>query len=210
MAWNWASDRAVAKSDGQAILESEVQSLVVLADHAGRLIPGQVESPPPLSEPASTAHWRSALTDDQLGSVVERGRLVGWVARSSRLELSALVPEAEAERLQPGMQVRCRWDSEPWQVHSGTIQQIVAEPVELTPSSLQGDPSFVSLVNSQGRLAPNGRHYEVLIELSTQPLAVIHDGLASVHFCVGNQTLWERIQRFYWLNIRPRFARQNR
>jgi len=189
------------------ILRSEMESLQVLAEFDGRLIPSEMRPQVALAEKDHLGIWNPILSEAHLGATIERGTLLGWLVAGERLELTALVPEEEVERLRPGMSVVCRWDCQVQTIYNGKVERIAAEPLETTPDILLGDPSFVTEVGSDGRAVPTRSHYEVVVVVPDFPAAATHQSLATVHITTAPSTLWEMLYRFYSINIRPQLVR---
>lgn len=192
------------------ILMDEISALQVLAEFDGRLIPSENRPQVTLSEGDHLGIWNPILAEAHLGATIERGTLLGWLAGGDSLELTAMVPEDEAERLRPGMSVVCRWDCQAGQIYHGKVLRISAEPLTTTPEVLLGDPGFVTEISPDGRAVPFRSHYEVEISVERFPKGACHQSLATVHVATAPSTLAEILYRFYSLHIRPQFYRQTR
>lgn len=201
----------IAKNQSRRdVLQMEIDSLSVVAEFDGRLIPSNTRPQVALAEADHLGIWNPVLSTAHLDATIERGTLLGWLAEHDSIELTALVPEYETERLSPGMKVACRWDCQAGSLYQGVVQRIAAEPLESTPEILAGDPSFVADTRGGPLSSQTSGYYEVKIMVSNCPPAAVHQSLATVHIETTPSTLWDRIYRFYSKNIRPQFLRQNR
>ncbi|MBX3421662.1 MAG: hypothetical protein KF752_08910 [Pirellulaceae bacterium] len=192
------------------LLSQQVELLTVRAPQAGHFVESGLQASRSITEPVNAVQWNPLHRPANLGAYVERGSLLGWVAHSEQMQLTAIVPEHTARLIQPGMEVRCRWDCDVTRLHEGQVRQVSVEPVHVTPESLVGDRTFQSKLATGGRLEPKGNQFEVLIELRSWPPGVSHQSLATVHVVTGRGTVWDVAKRYYSLNIRPQLVNRNR
>lgn len=206
---NVAEQRAKLRTQNQ-LLSQQYAALAVTAPHAGLFVRNRQSAALCLTSGNHLANWNPVYQTANLGSQVERGSLIGWVTRSDEFRLVAILPEHDARLVSPGLAVRCKWDCEPSQVYSGVVHQVSAEPKKETPLALVGDVTFRSVPTDQGLVTPIGTHYEVIIHMDHWPRGTTHQSVATAYITTGHSTLWQELNRYFLLNIRPQFVNQNR
>ncbi|MCA9130391.1 MAG: HlyD family secretion protein [Planctomycetales bacterium] len=199
---NVAAELAKAE-DRLKILHQEFETLTVLAEQAGRLMPADFKMQPTLAELPNADSLKPLLTRSNIGKVVERGELLGWLGKNDELQIVALVAEQDAKLLWQGMSVTCRWDCEAGSSFSGTVIRISPEPVGEIPDALIGDPAIAGEAIGFGSQHPRSPHYEVRVGMQEIPRTAGQYSLANVRFRTAPRTLFRSFQRLLDINVRP-------
>jgi putative peptide zinc metalloprotease protein len=185
------------------ILESEADSLAIIADSSGVLLANEFVSTQTLTELSDLENSRPLLSLPNLGRRVERGALLGWTSRLGKFELTAYVSERDAELLSPGMEVYCRWDCEPAVRYVGVVSRVAPEPITEIPASLQGDESIPFRISKNGIPQPERPHYEVNLNMVEFPKCLSHQSLATAHVQTAPRTIYQSLQRLFDTLARP-------
>ncbi|MEZ6137200.1 MAG: hypothetical protein R3C53_20105 [Pirellulaceae bacterium] len=188
--------------DRLRILELESQSLIARASQAGVLLAGEQRQQQAFTALPDVQDSSPLLSPENTGCYVERGTLLGWLNHSTELEVIAYVIEADAEILNVGMPVVCRWDCEASQAVRGTILRIAPEPIAEIPESLMGDQSIPYQVGKHGKLLPETPHYEVRVSFENLPTSLSHQSLGTVHFETSPRTWYQSLRRYLDQNVR--------
>jgi hypothetical protein len=187
----------------EALLRKDLQSLAVRAPVSGVLISAEHQLPAPLSSPRDDRYDLSPLESCNSGCTLERGTLVGWFTAQNKRIVTAIVAQENLRMLAVDMEAMCRWDSDLSHIEMGRIISISPEPIEVTPTELQGDANLISLRDEKGRLSPESPHYEVTIELPADAPMHLKGALASVRFKIASRTLFESAVRYFRLSFKP-------
>lgn len=187
----------------ETLLLKDLQSLTIRAPRIGTIISANHKLPVPLSSPRDDRHNLSPLESANYSCTLERGTLVGWFTSHNKQILTAIVAQENLRMLLVGMEATCRWDSDLEHTVHGRIASISPEPIDITPTELQGDANLISLRDEKGRLTPESPHYEVTIELPSDAPLHLKGALASVRFKIASRTLFESAVRYLRLSFKP-------
>ncbi len=189
--------------DRRQIVASQINELSIKASHSGWFIPSGAQASPVLTQALDRSVWRPLLDSSNLGCVMERGALLGWIAPTLEYHVSVLVEQSDAELVQVGMQATVRWDALGSEVCQGQVTSVSSEPIEATPRPLIGDETFLSESIVGGEIRPVQPHYVVYVRLDSQPDWLHHQGVGAVHIHTPPRTLWQSLSRQFRLNVRP-------
>jgi putative peptide zinc metalloprotease protein len=187
----------------EALFLKDLESLSIRAPRSGVLISANYQLPPPLSIPRDDRYNLNPLESCNSGCTLERGTLVGWFTSQDKRILTAIVAQEDLRLLAIEMDALCCWDSDLSHVAIGRIASISPEPIDVTPTELQGDPNLISLRNAKGKLSPESPHYEVTIELPHDSPTHLKGALASVRFKIASRTIFESAVRYLRLSFKP-------
>ena len=174
-----------------AILNLQFEQLKFTAPTDGLVLPTETQPLPTLSELPGTQPPTSMLHAQQEQRLVERGTLLGWLSPSEQHLVTAYVDEATAERLQPDMAVRFRWDCQPGRMIRGSVVRIATEPLNQLPEVLMGDANISFQPGPDGRSVPTQTMYEVDIELFETLPETGSQSVGTAFFETAPQTLLE-------------------
>jgi HlyD family secretion protein len=181
----------------------ELNSLSILASETGKFVWDETQGSPTLTDSPNIDQWNPLMTAANLGCLVEKGTLLGWIAPGNKIHLTAIVSEQDARIIELGAKVVCKWDCELSQTYEGFVTQVSTEPIDELPRPLAGDPHYYSYAGMNNPQAQQQRYYQVTVALDRWPAGVTHLSLSSTHIFTGNRTLWEIIVRYFILNVRP-------
>lgn len=190
-------------NDRRQIVASQINELSIKASHSGWFIPSENQASPVLTQALDRSVWRPLLDSSNLGCVMERGALLGWITPKLEYQVSVLVEQSDAELVQVGMEATVRWNALSSEVCQGQVVSVSSEPIEETPQPLIGDETFLSESNVGGTIRPIQPHYVVQLRLERQPAWLYHQGVGTVHIHTPPRTLWQSLSRQFRLNVRP-------
>jgi len=187
------------------ILTHELENLKGLAPFQGYFIKLTGPIPPSIASACDTTGVQPLLDDSRLGSIVERGTMLGWFATKEKNVVQAIVPESDVKSLRPGMEAQCMFDSSAGRSLRGRITRISPEPVIEVPLNLLGDSQTVVVRTSEGRLQPETPHYQVTVSIDdTESLHEPLGAIATVRFDLPRSSIASRVFRYVSRSFRRR------
>lgn len=187
---------------GLDLLTEQIEDLATFAEHDGLVISKNASTAVTLTEYSQSVPTAPVLTVQQQASSVERGELLGWLARPEKYLVKAYVLQPDAELMSPGMQVRVRWDCALEQTCTGSLRSISPEPIAITPEPLIGDYVFPSTSTTTGGYEPAHACYEAILEIPQLPPSVGHQSLATAYIYTSPRTLYQTLRRAIGLQLR--------
>ncbi len=180
------------------LLQPERDTLTLIANDRGRLIPSHLRVQTPIAVPVDVRRANSPLALSNQGCTVERGETLGWFVTDERIAIESIVSEQDIQSLSINMPAECLLDAAPFDRISGHVARISIEPIESVPDELIGDPMIVITRDKDGRTVPETPHYRVTMHIADQIDRPFLGSLASVRFTAPKRTLWELVYQYFW------------
>jgi putative peptide zinc metalloprotease protein len=181
----------------RTILNREIAGLQVLAPHKGLFVKAIEKVPTSITSPVDVESTCPIIHVHRIGSLIERGTLLGWFTKKEKVIINALVPESDAKSLRIGMAAHVLLDGASSHSVSGEVTRILPEPVQEIPIELLGDPRFVVIRQTDGRFQPETPHYQVTIDVANgDALNAIKGSLATIRFDLPPSTIAARSLRY--------------
>jgi putative peptide zinc metalloprotease protein len=181
----------------ETILSREIDGLQVYAPYKGFFIRAIERVPNSIASPVDLDRTGPLLHVNRIGSLFERGTLLGWFTSKEQYVVKALIPESDAKILRIGMSAHVLLDGTASSSVPGEVTKIMPEPIQDIPFELLGDPQLIAVRQSDGRFLPEKAHYEVTIKIANHDsLNAVKGSLATIRFDLPQSTILGRSIRY--------------
>ena len=147
--------------------------------------------------PGELANWTGTPLDPRnAGSFIETGTLLCLVGNPAQLEASVIVDQTNIDVVAPGQRVRMELKELPGSVLWGSVTEIAAIALKVSPRELAASGDLPSRADNAGVLRPQSTSYQARVTLDhPDPVALIGaTGEARVY--VAPQSWGRRLYRY--------------
>jgi putative peptide zinc metalloprotease protein len=169
--------------------------LTISAPVAGTVLPPASQSKN-VSE-AELAEWSGTPLDERnRNAFLKTGTLFCMIGDAERLEAVLIIDQGDVQFIRTGQKVRLRLDERPGEILTGTVREVAAIDLKITPRELMQHEDLPTRMDEQGRPELVSTSYQARVELDPHEAMFLGGTTGTAKIESASQSLAARLSRY--------------
>lgn len=175
--------------------EENQRRLTLTAPVAGTVLPPA--SQPKNASEAELAEWSGTPLDQRnQNAFLKTGTLFCMIGDAERLEAVLIIDQGDVQFVRTGQKVRLRLDERPGEILTGTVREVAAIDLKVTPRELVQHEDLPTRMDEQGRPELVSTSYQARVELDPHEAMLLGGTTGTAKIESAPQSLAARLSRY--------------